>query len=196
LRKLIYFVASTLDGFIAAPGGLDPTGTGFFVDEGDHMTEILTEFADIVPTHGRVHLGLTDVENKHFDTVIMGRATYEPALKIGATSPYAHLRQYVVSRSLVESPDPAVEIVSDDPLAKVRELKAEDGKGIWLCGGGKLAGVLRPEIDELILKLHPVIAGDGVPLFDGGFTSQHFTLADTKIFTSGVMHLTYVRKPA
>ncbi|HEV7973855.1 dihydrofolate reductase family protein [Amycolatopsis sp.] len=196
MRKLIYFVASTLDGFIAAPDGQDPTGIGFFVDEGDHQTEVLTEFPDIIPAHARAHLGLTDVENKHFDTVIMGRVTYEPGLKLGVTSPYAHLRQYVVSRSITESPDPAVEIISEDPLAKVRELKAEDGKDIWLCGGGKLAGVLRPEIDELILKLNPVIAGDGVPLFAGGFESQHFTLSDTKIFTSGVMHLTYVRKSA
>jgi dihydrofolate reductase len=196
LRKLIYLVASTLDGFIAAPDGSDPTNTGFFVDEGDHQADILSDYPDIIPAHARAHLGLTDVENKHFDTVIMGRVTYEPGLKLGVTSPYAHLRQYVVSRSITESPDPAVEIVSEDPLAKVRELKAEDGMDIWLCGGGKLAGVLRPEIDGLVLKLHPVIAGDGIPLFAGGFTSQHFTLSDTKIFTSGVMHLTYVRKSA
>jgi dihydrofolate reductase len=126
----------------------------------------------------------------------MGRATYEPGRELGVTSPYPHLRQYVVSRSLTESPHPAVEIVSEDPLAKVRELKKEAGKDIWLCGGGQLAGVLRPEIDELVLKLHPVITGDGVPLFAGGFASQHFTLSDTTVFTSGVMHLTYVRKPA
>jgi hypothetical protein len=42
------------------------------------------------------------------------------------------LRQYVVSRTIRESPDPAVEIIAGDPLAKVRELKQEDGKGIWL----------------------------------------------------------------
>lgn len=48
--------------------------------------------------------------------------------------PYAHLRQYVVSQSITDSPDPRVEIVSGDPIAKVREL------GIYLAGGSQLAG--------------------------------------------------------
>jgi dihydrofolate reductase len=185
-------VASTLDGFIAAPDG----DFGLFSTEGDHITEILTEFPDIIWTPARAHVGLADVENKHFDTVIMGRGTYDPGLKIGVTSPYAHLRQYVVSRSITETLDPAVEIVADDPLAKVRELKQEDGKDIWLCGGGQLAGQLYPEIDELIVKLHPIVFGAGVPLFAGGFDPHRFKLADTKVFTTGVLHLTYVRQPA
>ncbi|MCG6499336.1 dihydrofolate reductase family protein [Kitasatospora sp. A2-31] len=60
---------------------------------------------------------------------------------LGVTA-YPHLRHYVFSRSLTGSPDAAAEVVSTDPLAKVRELKAHDGKGIWLVGGGELAGAL------------------------------------------------------
>jgi dihydrofolate reductase len=157
------------------------------------MEAVVSEYPDIIPTHARGHFGLVGVANRHFDTLVMGRATYDPALRIGVTSPYAHLRQYVVSRSFTETVDPTVRIISDDPLAKVRELKQEDGMGIWLCGGGQLAAALRPEIDELVVKLHPVIAGSGVPLFAGEFNPLRFDLADTRVFGSGVMHLTYVK---
>jgi dihydrofolate reductase len=192
MRTLTYLIASTIDGFIAAPGGEDPTGT-LFVDEGDHFDALVSDYPDIIPTHAREHFGLAGVANKHFDTVVMGRATYDPGLRIGVTSPYAHLRQYVVSRGITETPDPAVQIIAEDPLTKVRELKQEDGMGIWLCGGGQLATTLRPEIDRLIVKLHPAIAGSGVPLFAGEFNPLRFDLADTRVFDSGVMYLTYVK---
>lgn len=98
------------------------------------------------------------------------------------------------SRSITETPDPTVEFVSTDPLEKVRELKREPGAGIWLCGGGKLAAALRPEIDELIIKLHPVVAGAGIPLSDGEFSPSRFELADAEPFNSGVLHLTYRKR--
>ncbi|MBN8564978.1 MAG: hypothetical protein J0L70_31185 [Leptolyngbya sp. UWPOB_LEPTO1] len=62
----------------------------------------------------------------------MGRRTYEVGLKEGITSPYPHLKQYVVSRSLKESPDPAVELVSSDEIALIQMLKQHSGKDIWL----------------------------------------------------------------
>lgn len=57
-------------------------------------------------------------------------------------NPYPHLRQIVVSTSMTAAPDPAIELISDDVIARVRTLKAEPGKDIWLCGGGKLAAFL------------------------------------------------------
>ena len=67
---------------------------------------------------------------------------------------------------MAERLDPAVEVIAGDPAAALQEPKRADGKDIWLCGGGKLAGALRTEIDELVVKLHPVAVGSGVPLFD------------------------------
>ena len=55
------------------------------------------------------------------------------------TSPFAHLRQFVVSSTLPDAEDPAVTIVRTDPRAVVRSLKEEEGQDIWLCGGGTLA---------------------------------------------------------
>jgi dihydrofolate reductase len=97
----------------------------------------------------------------------MGRNTYELGVRQGITSPYAPLRQYVVSRSMRESPDATVELRRGDPLGLVRSLKAENGMDIWLCGGAKLAAAVVGEIDELILKINPVIFGTGISLFDG-----------------------------
>jgi dihydrofolate reductase len=73
------------------------------------------------------------------------------------------------------------------------ELKQQDGMGIWLCGGGKLASVLRDEIDELIIKRHPIVIGSGIPLFDGPFTPTRFTQATSQAFESGLTITTYTR---
>ncbi|MFF2114241.1 deaminase [Rhodococcus sp. ACS1] len=192
MRKLVYYVATTIDGFIAGADGSDPSGTVFEL-EGDHMPAMIAEYPETVPTHVRAAMGI-DAPNRHFDTLLMGRASYQPGLDLGVTSPYAHLRQYVFSTTITESPDPDVQIVSGDPIEKVRELKKEDGKDIWLCGGGKLAAAVQPEVDELRIKLNPVAIGTGIPLFDGEFDPQRFRLTSTRAFESGMIFLTYVRR--
>lgn len=69
---------------------------------------------------------------------------------------------------------------------EVRALKRERGRDIWLCGGGEPAGAPLPEIDQLILKSYPVVAGAGVALFDGGFDPTLFRAADRDVFPNGV----------
>jgi dihydrofolate reductase len=120
----------------------------------------------MVPGHHREPLGL-NADNQRFDTILMGRTTYDIGRKVGLTSPYPHLRQIVVSKSIAAPPDPAVEVVGQDVIGRVRALKAEQGKDSWLAGGGRLAAFLVDEIDELILKVNPVVLGAGTPLFDG-----------------------------
>ncbi|MQA85455.1 MAG: dihydrofolate reductase [Streptosporangiales bacterium] len=192
MRKLTYFVASTIDGYIAGPDGSDPSGPdGIFPVEGDHIDAIFSEYPEIAPGPVRKALGI-EPENSRFDTALEGRRSYEIGLKAGITNAYPHLRHYVFSRSMARSPDPDVEIVSTDPIAKVRELKQEDGKGIWLCGGAQLADALSAEIDELIVKLNPVVIGSGIPLFAGDFAIRRYELAGRHIYASGVAFLTYV----
>ncbi|PNE40266.1 MULTISPECIES: dihydrofolate reductase family protein [Streptomyces] len=188
MRKLVYYVAVSIDGFIAGPGG----ESDFYPEAPDMVEHLRAEFPETMPTHIRPHIGLDGVPNKRFDTVLMGRGTYQPALDAGVSSPYAHLRQYVVSRSLPDIADPAVELVSEDPIGLVRRLKAEDGDGdIWLCGGGVLAGQLLPEIDELLFKRYPVVAGDGVPAFAGQFRPRPFAPVETLTFSHGGTLTTY-----
>jgi dihydrofolate reductase len=192
VRKLVYLVASTIDGFIADPTRADPSDTVFIL-AGDHAEPLMHEYPEMVPVHVRPLVGLTDVENRHFDTVLEGRVSYVMALEQGVTNAYPHMRHYVFSRTLTEVPDPKIELVAGDPVARVRELKREDGKDIWLCGGGSLAATLRDEIDEIHLKLNPVVIGAGTPLFDGDFQIDRYTLASTHAFDSGVVLLRYIR---
>ena len=189
MRKLTYFVASTIDGFIAAPDG-----SWDFFDITDDVTAFMnTRYPETVPTHVRAMAGL-DEPNKVFDTVLMGRGTYEPALRAGIASPYAHLDQVVFSRSITTVPDPAIRLVADDPLPFVDKLKQQPGAGIWLAGGGDLAGQLLPAIDELVIKLNPTVAGSGIPLAATGFHPHRFTLVDATPLPGGVVVLHYTAR--
>ncbi|WP_227998054.1 dihydrofolate reductase family protein [Nocardia australiensis] len=172
MRKLVYFVGMSLDGYIAGPGGeIDHYPLP------EHMLDwIRTEYPETLPTHARPHLGLAaDEPNRKFDTLVMGRGTYDPALAIGTTSPYAHMRQYVVSSTLGRIDDPSVELIERDPIGLVRALKQEDGLDIWLAGGGKFAAAVLDEIDELVIKSYPVVSGAGIPAFAGEFRPTLFT---------------------
>src|SRR4051794_6185759 len=190
MRKLVYFVASTLDGFIAGPDG----SVDFFPFSVDsELAQYLrAEYPETLPAAFRQAHGFDDAPNRVFDTVAMGRGTYDPALKVGITRPYRHLRQSVFSRSMA-STDPQVEVVADDPVAFVRALKSEDGMDVWLCGGGELAGVLWSEIDEVVVKLNPLTAGEGIPLARRPFAPSPLTLGSVRPIRDGVVLLRYTR---
>lgn len=189
MRKLTYLIATSVDGFIA-----DPDGDGDFFNQWldpEYTAAQFGEYPETVPTHARKALGVDGVVGKRFDAIVMGRGTYEPALRLGITSPYAHLAQYVASRSLGTAPDPAVEIISGDVVARVRELKAQPGLGIYLCGGADLAGQLVDEIDEFVVKQYPVFAGSGIPMSRAGFAIRELELTDLKSFGGGQVVMTY-----
>ncbi|KAF4405063.1 dihydrofolate reductase family protein [Streptomyces lycii] len=193
MRKLVYCIASTLDGFIAGPDGADPTGpAGFWPIPEDYVRHLCEEYPEILPAPAREALGVT-AEGTRFDTVLEGRRTYEIGLRAGLTDAYPHLRHLVFSRTLTESPDPAVELVAGDPAAKVRELKQEAGKDIWLLGGSELAGSLYGEIDELVIKLGPLTIGSGIPLFspDTAFDPRVWKMTGHTLLESGAAFLTY-----
>lgn len=189
MRKLTYYVASTIDGFIAAADGT----VDFFPVGGDHGPAITAQYPETLPTRVREALGI-DATNDTFDTVLMGRKTHDFGVKTGTSSPYAHLRQYVVSTTLTESPDPAIELVQTDALETVRALKKEMGLGIWLCGGGELAHHLLPEIDQIYLKLYPIVLGAGRPLFGTGGRAVEpltFRVTSSRVFNDGVAFVKY-----
>jgi dihydrofolate reductase len=179
-------ISVTQDGFIAGPDG----EYDFFVMNDDLAETLNARYPETVPTDLREAVGISE-ENKVFDTVLMGRVTYEVGLPHGIASPYRQLRQYVFSTTLDEFPGPGVELVARDPVAKVRELKAEDGMDILLCGGGTLADVLYHEVDALILKRHPILIGSGIPLVVGGFAPRIFGLTEQFTVEGGVTISTY-----
>jgi len=162
MRKLIYYVAVTVDGFIAAPDG----SFDFFPLEGDHGPWLTENYPETIPGHFREPLGLVETPPRVFDTVFMGRATHQVGVDEGVVSGYPHLRQYVFTSRPDELPtEDGLTITTEDPVAVVRRLKAEESDlDIWLCGGGALAGTLLDEIDELRLKVNPIVLGRGIPL--------------------------------
>lgn len=173
MRKLKYYIASTIDGFIAHEDG---SFDGFLM-EGDHVSDYLTAL-------------------QQFDAVLMGRKTYEVGVKEGVTNPYPHMQQFVVSRTLQTSPDESVTVVADELNDLVRNLKAESGQDIYLCGGGELATTLlaAQQIDEIILKVNPVLFGTGIPLFAGGqhpVPTTRLQLSDHNIYSNGLVLLFY-----
>lgn len=193
LRKLTYFIACSIDGFIGDPEG-DASSMFRFVDE-EFLSFIKEEYPETMPTPGRRAFGMDDLPNKRFDTIIQGRGSYDLALKEGITSPYAHLREYVASRTLTESPDPNVEIVADDLVGRVRALKAEDSPlGIYLCGGAQIAGELIDEVDEIVIKTYPLVYGSGMPMFGSGFAATEFVLESVRGLNNGMVVRTYSRK--
>ncbi|NJQ14723.1 dihydrofolate reductase family protein [Streptomyces bohaiensis] len=187
MRELVYYVATSIDGYIAAPDGTYDA----FPIVGDHMDVQLGEFADALPAHVAAALGV-EPRGDRFDTVIQGWNSYRVALDVGIERPYAHLREYVATSRRDAAPQGVT--YTADALATVRELKQEDGAGIYLCGGGRLAGSLLPEIDRLILKRSPVVFGAGIPLFgDVPYAAAEFRPVSTQSFDSGVQLVEYAR---
>ncbi|MGA7149762.1 MAG: dihydrofolate reductase family protein [Microbacterium sp.] len=191
MRKLVYYVATTLDGFIAGPDRGDPSGEDFFRITPDLVQFIAANFPETLPAPARQALGV-DGPAAAFDTVVEGRQSYQLGLDAGMTNAYPHLRHVVFSRTMT-SPDPGVEVVGSDPAAFVRDLKGQPGMDIWLVGGGKLAAALLPEVDRLVLKQNPSIIGSGVPLFDGPFAPSLFRRVDSVDLDGGVRVVTYDR---
>ncbi|MFK8844763.1 dihydrofolate reductase family protein [Streptomyces sp. Ac-502] len=192
MRKLTYFVACSIDGFIGDPSG-DASSMMRYVDE-EFLEFLKTEYPETVSAEGRAVLDFHDAGNQQFDTVIQGRGSYQVGLDAGVTSPYGHLREYVASRSLGTSPDPNVHLITDDLVGTVRALKAEEGGlGIWLCGGSQLAGDLLDEVDELVIKTYPQVYGSGMPMFGADFRATDFTLDSVRTFGNGVLVRKYSR---
>jgi len=171
MRKLKYYVASTVDGFIGHEDG----SVGGFLEQGEHVADYLESL------------------KTWFDIVLMGRKTYEFGFQYGVTNPYPWLKQYVISRTMKESPDENVELVSGNVVGLVRALKGESGKDIYLCGGAELAAMLFDEklIDEVILKLNPVLFGSGISLFSRSVKPIDLELTGSKVYGNGVLLLHY-----
>jgi len=167
VRRLSYGVAMSLDGFIAGPKG-----------ENDWI--IPDPEIDFAAIWAR------------FDTLLMGRRTYEVA-RIRATQwPDLGHRWIVISRTLKPEDHPKVTIISSGIADAVATLKAQPGKDIWLFGGGVLFRDLLDAglIDTVEVMVMPVMLGSGVPMLPEG-RRQSLDLASSKASPRGVLNLTY-----
>jgi len=171
MRKVIFRLANSLDNYIARKDGAFD-----WILSSEETAFDMTEFW------------------KTIDAVVIGRRTYEPVLKSGKPFPtFPGIRNYVLSRTLKESPDKNIEVISEDVVEFIRKLKTEKGKDIFVMGGGMLARPLFEAnlIDEVGVNIHPVLLGSGIPLFHEMSHQIDLELIKCKTFKNGCVSVTY-----
>ena len=171
MRRLVYSVATSLDGFIGGPDGAY-----------DWITRDPTiDFAALYT---------------QFDTLIMGRRTYELAIKGGQQLTSMGMGVYIVSTTLKPEDHSAVTVISKEISQAVATLKAasgsKPGKDIWLFGGAVLfrsmldAGL----VDVIRLSVMPIMLGNGIPLLPAGMRIP-LHLDECKHSATGIVQLSY-----
>ena len=170
MQPLVFHIATSVDGFIAGPGG----AVDRFSYSGHHVAEFLAAVAG-------------------YSAVVMGRRTYQFGLDMGVSDPYPHLETFVFSRTLSKSPNPRVTVINGDVAPVLRKLREKEGKGVYLAGGADLASqaLAAGLVDELIIKVNPLVLGEGTPLFARGAPITDLKLRSSKTHGSGVTVLHY-----
>jgi dihydrofolate reductase len=173
MRRVVLFIATSLDGYIARKDG----SIDWLFDDADYGYAAF--YASI-------------------DTVLVGRRTYEQALGFGVGDPFEGKRTIVFTRTRSGRHDRA-EFTAEDPAALVARLRDEPGADIWLVGGAELVAAFVRErlIDEFVISIHPLLMGAGIPLFAPGAPETPLRSARAETFASGLVQLTYetVRRP-
>jgi dihydrofolate reductase len=168
VNQVQVFIATSLDGYIATVTGQ----VDWLLSDQDY--------------------GYTDFYTA-VGTVIMGRKTYEQVLSF-AEYPYAQKQGFVVSRTRQGEQDQYVRFVSGDLPEWVVSLRENSQGHLWLVGGGTLIGSFAEHhlIDRLILSIHPVLLGQGIPLLQTSkLLAQWFQLQEVIPYESGVLQVIY-----
>ncbi len=173
MRKIIYHIATSADGYISSTDG----NVNGFLLKGDHTDDFFLTL-------------------RNYDTVLMGRKTYEFGFMFGlkpGQPAYPNMKHYIFSRSSEYESTDSVILVKDKEIETVRILKEGEGKDIWLCGGSQLAGLLLKNrlIDRLSIKINPFLLGEGKPLFRTPHTNFELNLIQSKTYMNGVVLTDY-----
>lgn len=132
------------------------------------------------------------------DTLIMGRGTYDVVRTFGKW-PYHNKKTIVVSRTGgVEVHTPDTEVESGDLGELIERLDTQGAKNVWLVGGGELVRsfLAKELIDVMTVSLHPVLLGNGIPLFHGVFKRTMLELEEVVRYDTGLVQLNYLVMPS
>lgn len=168
MGRLRYNVAMSLDGFIARPDG-----------SYDWILEDPT--IDFEALFGE------------FDTLLMGRRTYDVLRSQGLSGPFAAMRKVVISRSHRPGVEGNTTFISEGVAESVRKLKEETQKDVWLFGGGELFRHLLDAglVDTVEIAIMPVLLGQGIPMLASGASSASLQLTSCVQLRSGIVMLRY-----
>ena len=174
LPDIVYYVAASLDGYIATPdGGVD----------------WLARFDATGEERGAGEL------HSSVDALLLGSRTYEFALKLGHW-PARDKPSWVFTHRELRVLDPSITLTSQSPADLVEVLRARGVRRAWLMGGGKLAASFHSAglISRFIISVFPVLLGSGIPLLAPHSSREDsLRLVEAKPFGSGVVELTYDR---
>jgi dihydrofolate reductase len=172
-RKVVLYIATSLDGYIAKPN--------------DDL-----EFLSIVAQEGQDY-GYADFV-KTVDTVILGRKTYDKVIAMGFEFPHADKDVYIITRT-PKSNIGSIKFYTGDLPALIAKLKSESGKNIFCDGGAEIVNELLKHdlIDEFVISVIPILVGNGTKLFKDGRPEQKLELVSTKQFDKGLAQLHYKR---
>ena len=170
-RRVVVFIATSLDGYIARPNG---DVDWLFTDQDYGYSEFIAGV----------------------DTIIMGRKSYQTIVDLGEW-PYAAMNVYVYTRRPTHPDDPRVTFTSVPPVELVEELRKWPGRDIWVLGGGELIGVFLDAglIEDATIAVHPVFLGDGIPLIPRGTRTTWLNLVGQKWYENGLVILSYTVRP-
>lgn len=177
MRRIILYIATSIDGYIATPDGG-------------------VEWLNEIPNPNKTDHGYNTLLDS-IDVVLMGGRTYHEIIGYGVAWPYKDKISYVVSRRDSNvTPNENVHFITEDIIARISELKAETGKDIWLVGGGELTTILLNAnlIDEMRLCIAPVILGQGIPLFPNKPKESAWSLTGSQIYDTGIVITTYQKR--
>lgn len=173
-RKLILYIAMSLDGFIAAPG--------------DDIS-----FLNMVDQEGEDY-GYQNFYSR-IDTVVLGRKTYDKVASMGYPDPHPEKKMFVITRQERPSLN-NIQFYNGNLVDLIHRLKREEGKDIYCDGGAEIVNTLLKEMlfDELIISVLPLLIGDGTRLFQTGIPCQKLELVSSKGFEKGLVQLHYKMK--
>ena len=171
MRKIIAYLATSADGFIARPDG---------------------DVAWLDRPRPPDEYGMPAFV-RSVDTVVMGRATYDAGQQLGGALVEGK-RNIVLSRTLPSFAVPGATVENVEPAELAQRLRAEKGKNVWLMGGAEVYGAFLTAgaIDEVIIHIVPVLIGTGITLLDPTPRQVELKLKSTRKFSDGVVRLHYL----
>ncbi|MCK9408539.1 MAG: dihydrofolate reductase family protein [Bacteriovoracaceae bacterium] len=173
-RKVILYIAMSLDGFIAGEDG-DIGWLSCVEKPGEDYG-----YAEFIAS---------------VDTVILGRKTYDKVLSFGIPYPHADKTCYIITRSN-RPKEKNIIFYRDDLSSLVERLKQEDGKHIFVDGGAEIVQLMQREnlIDEYVISIMPMLLGKGIRLFKETAAQENVSLISSRAFDTGLVQLQYRTK--